>query len=120
MSSWSLRVFVRQFSIKIVKYEDGMLILGQNDIFCDQNVVNYSVCFLQLTVFKYVVASHVTEPRPLLTEAGTVIKFSYISSHRGTCMLQIYNPSLKSPTTPLFVQKHNPTNEKQSIKLPHH
>ena len=29
--------------IEIVKYEDGMLILGQNDIFCGHNVVNFSV-----------------------------------------------------------------------------
>ena len=56
-----LWVFSKQFSIKIVKYEDGMLILGQNDIFCGHNVVNFSVWFLQLTVFKYLVASHVTE-----------------------------------------------------------
>ena len=87
MSNWSLRVFSKQFSVKIVKYEDGMLILGQNDIFCGHNVVNYSVCFLQLAVFKYLVASHVTEPGQLLTEPGTVIKFSYISSHHGTCVL---------------------------------
>ena len=44
------RVFSEQFSIKIVKYEDEMLILGQNDIFCGYNVVNFSVWFLQLTV----------------------------------------------------------------------
>ena len=43
----------KRFSIKIVKYEDGMLILGQNDIFIGHNVVNFSVSFLQLTVFKY-------------------------------------------------------------------
>ena len=47
---------------KVVKYEDGMLILGQNDIFCGHNEVNFSVWFFQLTVFKYLVASHVTEP----------------------------------------------------------
>ena len=33
-------------SIKLVKYEDEMLILGQNDIFCGHNVVNFSVWFL--------------------------------------------------------------------------
>ena len=38
LSNWSLKVFYKQFSIKIVKYEDGMLILGQNDIFCCHNV----------------------------------------------------------------------------------
>ena len=63
-----------QLSIKIMKYEDGMLILGQNDIFCGHNVVNFSMRFLQMTVFKYLVASHVTEPGSLLTEPGAVIK----------------------------------------------
>ena len=37
----SLRVFSKQFNIKIVKYEDGMLILGQNYVFCGHNVVNF-------------------------------------------------------------------------------
>ena len=87
LSNRSLRIFSEQFSIKIVKYEDEMLILGQNDIFCSYSVVNYSVWFLQLTVFKYLVASHVTEPGLLLTEPGAVIKFSHFSSHPGTCML---------------------------------
>ena len=64
-----------------------MLILGQNDIFCGHNVVNFSVWFFQLTVFKYLVASHVTEPGSLLTEPGAVIKFSHFCSHPGTCML---------------------------------
>ena len=45
-----------------------MLILGKNDIFCGHNVVNFSVRFLQLTVFKYLVASHVTEAGSLLTD----------------------------------------------------
>ena len=80
-----LRVISKQFSIEIVKY--GMLILGQNDVFCGHNGVNFSVWFLQLTVFKYLVASHVTEPGSLLTETGAVIKFSHFSSHPGTCML---------------------------------
>ena len=53
-----------------MKYEDGMLILGQNDTFCGHNVVNFSVWFLQLTVIKYLVASHVTEPGSLPTETG--------------------------------------------------
>ena len=61
--------------------------LGQNYIFCGYNVVNFSVWFLQLTVFKYLVASHVTEPGPLQTEPGAVIKFSQFSSHSGACML---------------------------------
>ena len=56
-----------------------MLILGQNDIFCGHHVANFSVCFLQLTVFKYLVASHVTEPGSLLTEPGAVIKFSHFA-----------------------------------------
>ena len=86
-SNWSLRVFFKPFSIKIVKYEDGMLILGQNKIFCGHNVVNFSVWFLQLTVFKYLVASHVTEQGLLLIEPGAVIKFSHFCSHPGTCML---------------------------------
>ena len=51
-----------------MKYEDGMLILGQNDVFCGHSVVNFSVWFLQLTVSKYLVASHVTESGSLLTE----------------------------------------------------
>ena len=87
LSNWSLIVFSKQFSIKIVKYEDGMLILGQNDIFSGHNVVNISIWYLQLTVFKYLVASHVTEPVSLLTEPCAVIKFSHFSSHLGTCML---------------------------------
>ena len=64
-----------------MKYEDGVLILGQKDIFSGHNVVNSSVLFLQL------VASHVTEPGSLLTEPCAVIKFSHFSSHHGTCML---------------------------------
>ena len=87
LSNRSLRVFSKQISIKVVKYEDGMLIFGQNDIFCGYNVVQFSVWFLQLTVFKYLVASHVTEPGSLLTEPCAVIKFSHFSSHPGTCML---------------------------------
>ena len=71
LSNRNLRVFSKQISIKIVKYEDGMLIFGQNDIFCSYNVVQFSVWFLQLTAFKYLVASHVTEPGSLLTEPGT-------------------------------------------------
>ena len=55
-----------------------MLILGQNDLFCGHNVVNFSVWFFQLTVFKYLVASHVTEPGSLLTEPGAAIKFSHV------------------------------------------
>ena len=43
LSNWGLRVFCQQFSIKIVKYEERMLILGQNDIFCGHNVMNFSV-----------------------------------------------------------------------------
>ena len=78
-------VFLKQFSIEIVKYKDGMLILGQNDIFCGHNVVHFSVWFLQLTAFKYFVTSHVTEPGSLLTEPAAVIKFSHFISHR--CML---------------------------------
>ena len=70
-----------------MKYEDGMLILGQNDIFCGHNVVNFSMWFLQLTVFKHLVASHVTEPGSLLTEPGAVIKISHFCNHPGTCML---------------------------------
>ena len=87
LSNWSLGVFAKQFSIKIVKYERGILILGQNDVFCGHHVVNFSVWFLQLTVFKYLVASHVTEPGSLLTEPGAVIKLSHFCSHPGTCML---------------------------------
>ena len=52
-----------------------MLILGQNYIYCGHNVVNFSVWLLQLTVFKYLVASHVTEPGWLLTEPFAVTKF---------------------------------------------
>ena len=71
----------------MMNYQDGMLSLGQNDIFCGHNAVNFSVWFLQLTVFKYLVACHVTEPGSLLTEPGAVIKFSHLSSHPGPCML---------------------------------
>ena len=42
-----------------MKYEDGMLIVGKNDIFCGHNVVIFSVWVLQLTVFKYLVASQI-------------------------------------------------------------
>ena len=49
-----------------MKYEDGMLILGQNDIFCVRNVVD--------GFFNCLVASHVTELGSLLTEPGAVIK----------------------------------------------
>ena len=38
-----------------------MLILGQNDIFCGYNVINFSVWLVQLPVFKYLVANNVTE-----------------------------------------------------------
>ena len=79
--------FSKQFSTKIVIYENGMLILGLNDIFCGHNVVKISEWFLQLTVPKYLVASHVTEPGSLLTEPGAIIKFSYFSSHPCTCIL---------------------------------
>ena len=41
----------KQLSIKILKYEDAMLILGQNDMLCGHNVVNFSGWSLQLTVF---------------------------------------------------------------------
>ena len=71
-------------------YEDGMLILGQNDIFCGHHVVNFSVWFLQLTVFKYLVASHVTEPGSLLTEPGAVIKLSFLQSTQYMYAIYIY------------------------------
>ena len=66
------KYFPNQFSIEKVRYEDGLLILGQNDLFCSHNVVIFSVWFLQLTAFKYLVPSHVTEQGSLLTEPGTV------------------------------------------------
>ena len=47
-----------------------MLILGQNDIFCGHNVV-ISRC--DFSNWKYLVASHVTEPGSLLTEPGAVL-----------------------------------------------
>ena len=73
-----------------MKYEDGILILGQNYIFCSHNVVYFSVWFLQLTVFKYLVASHVTEPGSLLTEPCAVIKFSHFSSHPDMYAMNYY------------------------------
>ena len=86
-----MRLFSKQFSIEMIKYEDGMLILGQNDIFCGHNVVNFSVWFLQLTAFKYLVVSHVIEPGALLTEPGAVIEFSHFSSHPvHVCYTYIY------------------------------
>ena len=45
LSNRNLRVFSKQISIKIVKYEDGMLIFGQNDIFCGYNVVQFQCDF---------------------------------------------------------------------------
>ena len=71
----------KQFSIKIVKYQDGMLILGQNDIFCGRKVVNLSVWFLQLTVL---VANHVTEPGSLLTEQQETVKENMTPSEAMT------------------------------------
>ena len=45
---------------------------------------------IQMTVFKYLVASHVTEPGSLLTEPGAVIMLSHFSSPPGTCMLYCF------------------------------
>ena len=75
----------------IVKYEDTMLILGQNYIFYAPNVVNFSMWFPQLTacIFEIPeVASHVTEPVLSLTEPGAVIKLYDFSTLPGTRMLQ--------------------------------
>ena len=83
-----MRVFSKQFSIKM-KYEDGMLILGQNDIFCGHNIVIFQCDFYnwQQGFFKYLAARHVTEPGSLLTEPVAVIKSSHLSIHHRTCML---------------------------------
>ena len=56
---------------------------SQNDIFRGNNVVNFPVWSLQLTVFKYLVASRATEPGFVAnwTEPGAVIKFIHFSSH---------------------------------------
>ena len=71
----------------MVKFEDEMLILCQNEIFCAPNVVNFSVWFLQLTVWISLVASHITDPGWLLSVPSAVIKFIYSSSRPGTGML---------------------------------
>ena len=55
----------------------------QYDILCGYNVIDCSVWFLQMKVFKYLVASHVIEPGSLLSEADAVIKCSHFSSHPG-------------------------------------
>ena len=45
LSNWSLRVLSKQFSIIIVKYGDGMLILGQKFILCGHNIVLFQCDF---------------------------------------------------------------------------
>ena len=62
---------LRQLSIRRVKYEDDMLILGQNYIFSGHCVFRFSLWFLQLTawIFNCMVFSQVS----LLPEPGAVI-----------------------------------------------
>ena len=43
LSNSSLKVFFRQSSLKMVKHEVGILILGQNYILCGHSVVHFSV-----------------------------------------------------------------------------
>ena len=95
-----LRLFgsiFQAFSIKIMKYEDGLLILDQNDIFFGHNVVDLWIWFLQLRawIFNCLAVSHTTEVGSSLTDPGhpsdsddgwknKVIEFIDFSSHPGT------------------------------------
>ena len=47
LSNLGLKVFSRQLSIKVMRYENGMLILGHNYIFFCHSVVRFSERFLQ-------------------------------------------------------------------------
>ena len=51
LSNLSLKVFFRQLGMKMLKYENQKLILGQIFTFCAPNVVNLSVWFIQLTAW---------------------------------------------------------------------
>ena len=51
LSNLSLKVFFRQLGMKMLKYENQKLILGQIFTFCAPNVVNFSVWFIQLTAW---------------------------------------------------------------------
>ena len=61
LSNLSLKVFYKQFSLLMVRHEDGVLILCQNYIFHGHSAVNCSKYF-----FNCQVASHMTEPYLLL------------------------------------------------------
>ena len=63
-----LKVFSRQLNMKMVKYEEGMLIWGQNYIFCGHSEVNFSVWFVNLRAWIFQLSGyyHRTEPGSLL------------------------------------------------------
>ena len=53
--------------MKMVKYKDGMLVLGQKYIFCGSIVVDFGVMYPTESVyFQLPVASHMTEQGLLL------------------------------------------------------
>ena len=53
LSNLSLKVFFRQLGMKMLKYENQKLILGQIFTFYAPNVVNLSVWFIQLTAWVF-------------------------------------------------------------------
>ena len=89
LSNRSLRVFSKQFSIKIVKYEGGMLILGQNDIFCGHNIINFSVWFLP------------TDSLDVLTVASVTLKIK-------PKLINLMMPSLMSFFNYNILSTHHP------------
>ena len=53
LSNLSLKFFFGQLGMKMLKYENKMLILGQHCILCDPDVVKVSVRFLLLTAWVF-------------------------------------------------------------------
>ena len=47
-NKWGLKVFFVQIGMKMLSYEDAVLILGPNYVFSAPNAVNFSMWFLQL------------------------------------------------------------------------
>ena len=87
-----------------MKYEDGMLILGQNDILCGHNVI---IFFLNITFSNgsmeffncLVAACHVTEPGLSLCAPGAVIKFN-------TLLMLLWLPAAPvNMTIPLYIHE---------------
>ena len=85
----SLKVFSRQLSMKLVKCEDEMLILGQNYIFWGHNVIHFSTWFLQQTILSFEMPGCQSRDWNgfVATEHGVIIKFRHFSSHPDICLL---------------------------------